>query len=62
MSFERAAGRQARFEAIGRDGRAAVILAIIAAANRIGQDPQALALGAALMTAASTPGVHTPLS
>ena len=59
---QHAAGGQAGFQAVGRDRRAAVILAIIAAANRVGQHACTPQARAAAMTAASSVGVQTPLS
>ena len=40
-----AAGGQARFEAVRRDRRAAAVLAVVAAADRVGEDAHAARLG-----------------
>ena len=53
---------QARFQSIGRDGGAAVIFAIIAAADRVGEHLQIPVLCAPLIAIAMTAGVQTPLS
>ena len=55
------ARRQARFEAIRRDRGAAVVFAVIVAADRIGEDLEAASAGGA-DDRAKRPGVQTPLS